>query len=206
MRNADDHHGADHPLDWDRVNAWTDDIAAGELSRIRSVFRGYGADVTDLTWSPPLSRLPPILDFLAGYWNALDRHGASGLPHLAQIDPFAMRPALGYVMLLDVVDGGRDFRYRLHGSTLAEISGFDMTGRMLSEFRASGYVAEFAVAADRAACRRRAPVYARRRPVGAERVMVWHRLCLPLVDDNDEVARLLIGTAPIDARGAVLRY
>lgn len=195
--------GANGSIDWNRIAEWTDDVAAGDLSRIHRVFDAHGATATELIWSPPVATLPPILDFLAGYWNGL----ANGnLPHRSQIDPFAMRPALGYVILLDVVDGGRDFRYRLYGSLLASISGFDMSGKLLSNFAASWYVTEFAIAVDRAVCRRRQAVYTRRQPVGAERVTAWHRICLPLVDDEGAVARLLVGTVPIDADGEVLRY
>jgi hypothetical protein len=62
------------------------------------------------------------------------------------------------------------------------------------------------LAVDRAVCRRRQPVYTRRKPVGAERVTAWHRICLPLANDGGEVVRLLVGTVPIDAEGEVLRY
>ena len=70
-------------------------------------------------------------------------------------------------MLLDLVEGGRDFRYRLYGSMIASISGFDMTGKLLSEHPASPYVAEFALASYRAAVQRREPVFRERHPVGA---------------------------------------
>lgn len=192
------------PLDWDRIADWAGDVASDDLTRIRNVFDSHGALAMALTWAPPVAALPPLLDDLARYWSSLAT-GAS-LPHMAQIDPFSMRSALGYVILLDVVEGGRDFRYRLYGSVVAAISGFDLTGRLLSEFPASRYVAEFAVAVDQAVCRRRRPVYTRRMPVGAERVTAWHRLCLPLVDDAGEVVRLLVGTVPITAAGDILRY
>lgn len=195
--------GVNEPLDWSRIADWTDDVAAGDLSRIHHVFASHGAAATEATWAPPAETLPPILDFLAGYWHGL---AGDGLPHMSQVDPFGMRPALGYVILLDVVDDGRDFRYRLYGSILAGISGFDMSGKLLSDFAASRYVTEFAIAVDRAVCRRRQPIYTRRKPVGAERVTAWHRICLPLVDDSGTIMRLLVGTVPIDADGAVLRY
>ncbi len=202
-----DDHAADRNLDWDRIATWTDDVAGGDLSRIHGVFAAHGAAAIEAIWTPLPETLPPVLDFLAGYWNGLSGAGpGGGLPHLSQVDPFAMRPALGYVALLDAVDGGRDFRYRLHGSLLAEISGFDMSGKLLSEFAASGYVTEFGIAVDRAVCRRRQPVYTRRQPLGAERVTAWHRICLPLAGDGAEVARLLVGAVPIDADGQVIRY
>lgn len=50
------------------------------------------------------------------------------MPLASEIDALEMRPALGYGMLVEPVDGGADFRDRLYGSNLAAVSGFDMTG------------------------------------------------------------------------------
>jgi len=108
-------------------------------------------------------------------------------------------------MLLDVVDAGRDFYYRLYGSVIASISGFDMTGKFLSTHRNSPYVTEFALAAYRAMLQRRAPIYTERSPVGATQTVCWQRLALPLVDDMGEIVRVLSGTVPINSRGLVIR-
>jgi hypothetical protein len=88
---------------------------------------------------------------------------------------------------------------------LASISGFDMTGRLMSELPASAYVAEFNLAVTRAAVQRREPVYTARRPLGTQETMVWERLALPLVDDDDDVARLLAATTPLGRDGQVIR-
>ena len=37
-------------------------------------------------------------------------------------------------MILDPVEGGQDFRYRLYGSEIARYCGFDMTTRLVSSF------------------------------------------------------------------------
>jgi hypothetical protein len=108
-------------------------------------------------------------------------------------------------MLLDLVEGGRDFRYRLYGSMIASISGFDMTGKLLSEHPASPYVTEFALASYRAAVQRREPVFSERHPVGAVQATRWQRVALPLIDDDGVVTRLLAGTAPIARDGRTLR-
>src|SRR3546814_11195528 len=75
-----------------------------------------------------------------------------------------MRAALGFVMLLESNDDGRDFRYRLYGSTIARISGFEMTGRLMSSHPASAYAVEFAIASTRACVRRRQPQFNHRHP------------------------------------------
>ena len=121
------------------------------------------------------------------------------------MSPLDLRPALGYVLLLDVVEGGRDFRYRLFGSTVVNVSGFDMTGKLLSEHPASTYVTELSLAVGRAAVRRRTPVYTLRHPVGAKETNAWERLVLPLVDEDDNVMRLMVVSTPLDEEGKLIR-
>jgi len=143
------------------------------------------------------------LRFLAQFWSALTRDGE--LPHHDKIDPLALQPALGYLMLLDVIEGGMDFRYRLYGSTIANISGFDLTGRLMSEHPASTYVVEFNLAVTRAALRRRTPLYTTRNPLGAQDTKTWPRLALPFSDRDGAVARFLVGTVAIGADGRLVR-
>jgi hypothetical protein len=191
-------------LDWRRADQWTVDILAGDLSAIEAVFVENGARPPSLAWNPWAGHVgAPVMRFLMDYWR--DHAPAGALPHLKQVDPVELRPALGYLMLLDAVDGGRDFRYRLYGSIVASVSGFDMTGKLLSEHPASPYVTEFAIASYRAALRRREPVYTERSPVGAVQAIRWQRIALPLVDDSGAVVRFLAGTAPINRDGQALR-
>jgi hypothetical protein len=143
------------------------------------------------------------MGFLAEHWRNIPRAGT--LPHVKQIDPIELRPALGYVMLMDAVDGGCDFRYRLYGSFIASVSGFDMTGKLLSDLPASAYVREFGIASYRAALQRREPVYTERSPVGAVQTTSWQRIALPLVGDSGAVVRFLVGTTPINRDGRALR-
>src|SRR3546814_12032099 len=87
-----------------------------------------------------------------------------------------MRAALGFVMLLESNDDGRDFRYRLYGSTIARISGFEMTGRLMSSHPASAYAVEFAIASTRACVRRRQPLFTARQPAAAARTRRWPQI------------------------------
>ncbi len=115
-----------------------------------------------------------------------------------------MKPALGYVMLVDLVRGGEDFRYRLYGSRVAAISGFDVTGRLVSEHPASAYIIEFTLALYRAALRRRLPVFSAHGPPATLHTAAWHRLVLPLADATGEVMRFLVGIVPIAYNGRPL--
>ena len=74
-----------------------------------------------------------ILRKIYRYWRGKCREGA--LPSRADLDPTEILPALlPHVFLVDVVDGGRDFRYRLVGTHIVESVGFEYTGRLVSEF------------------------------------------------------------------------
>lgn len=195
--------GDPRALDWERIEFWTAKVVEKDLLSIGDVFIAAGADLPEVVWSPKAHDLAaPPLSFLSGHWSSLSD---GGLPHIRQIDPLELRPALGYVMLLDAVDGGRDFRYRLYGSKIAQISNLDMTGRLLSEHPASTYVAEFGIAVYRAALIRRESIYTTRKPTMAEFTACWQRLAMPLVDDSGAVVRLLAATVAIGGDGVMIR-
>jgi hypothetical protein len=87
---------------------------------------------------PPLLRFEileapeaPALRELLAYWE-LKRAGRIA-PRRADIDPMDLSSHLPNLFMLDVLDGGVDFRYRMIGKTLIDVAGFDSTGMLLSE-------------------------------------------------------------------------
>ncbi|MBI3515875.1 MAG: PAS domain-containing protein, partial [Proteobacteria bacterium] len=154
-------------------------------------------------WEPASGQLAaPPLRFLLEHWLRLSQD--IGLPLARKIDPFELKPALGYIMLLEPVAGDRDFCYRLYGSRIADISGFDMTGKLLSEHPASTYATELGIAVYRAVVRRRRPLYTTRNPVGGKFARRWHRLILPFADASGSITRLLCGTVAIGVDGRLI--
>ena len=102
-------------LDRQRVERWTAAIGAGDEAAVRSDFAAIGARGPAIVWRPPVDRpSAPQLRFLLRYW--LDLRGLRAMPLASEIDALEMRPALGYIMLVEPEDRGRDFRYRLYGS------------------------------------------------------------------------------------------
>ena len=183
-------------VDWQIVGRWADEIARGELADIRGAFSAKGARGPDVVWQPAGDSLMlPQLRFLHGYWTELA--GTRSMPRASEIDPLGMRPALGYIMLIDPVPGGVDFRYRLYGSRIAAVSGFDVTGRRVSEHPASPYIIAFTLALYRAAVARAVPLFAEHGPPATLHTASWHRVILPLAGAAGEVARLLVGIVPI---------
>ena len=190
-------------LDRARITSWAAQIAADEFGTIEAVFYAHTRQRPTVVWAPSAEQInTPQLRFLHDYWSALAANGT--LPNRRKIDPLAMRPALGYVMLIDVVEGGLDFRYRLYGSIIARVSELDMTGRLMSAHPASAYVTEFALAVTRAAVQRRLPIYSERTPALAAKTVRWQRLALPLIDDAGEVTRFLAASVPIGRDGRVI--
>lgn len=71
----------------------------------------------------------PMLRRLYAYWD--DRRGMREFPSRTDIDPLDMSYALGYISLIDVLQEPLRFRYRVHGSLIAERVGIDLTGRFV---------------------------------------------------------------------------
>lgn len=194
-------------LDGHRIAAWAASLAAGEPHDLQETFITKGGAAPDIVWNPPVDRLgAPQLRFLLRYWT--DLAGARAMPGAKEIDALEMRPALGYINLLDVVEGGEDFRYRVFGSVIAAVAGYDMTGRLVSALKTAPYMAEFALANYRAVVQRGEPLLTEHRPPPSTMPTVtWHGLVLPLAGQDGAVARLLIGNVPFsrDGRPILLR-
>ncbi len=69
---------------------------------------------------------------LLAWWQALPRDDHP-IPDWDDVDPVSLLPWMGWISLYDVIDGGRDIRYRLVGSRITEQAGVDLTGRLVSQ-------------------------------------------------------------------------
>lgn len=78
---------------------------------------------------------PKIAEFGA-LWHA-KRRGAA-LPDRADFPVEELVPWLGNVIIMDVIDGGADFRYRLIGTTITRFLNRDYTGKTILESDYSG--------------------------------------------------------------------
>jgi hypothetical protein len=76
----------------------------------------------------------PLLAELVAYWDA--KRAGRMAPRRSDIDPAELKPHLTGLLMLDVLDGGADFRYRLIGTAIVQGSGRDSTGRRMSELYA----------------------------------------------------------------------
>jgi hypothetical protein len=131
----------------------------------------------------------PILGPALAYWER--KRGGHAMPTRAQIDPAEIAPLLRNLQLIDVVDGGRRFRYRLVGTAIVTAFGREYTGKWLDELFPSER-GKFAKEIYQLTCRERLPVFARSTYVTATgRELVANRLCMPLSPDGTSVTMIM---------------
>ncbi len=188
---------------WGRADRWIEDLLADRLDDIVDRFSRHGIAAPEIVWQPALDALPAEpLRVLMRHWASLA--AGPGAPQFGAIDPLLFKNALGYVNILEAIPGSTDCRYRLYGSIVASFSGFDMTGKRLSQHPASDYVVAFSLATTIACMRRGQPLLTQRQPAGAERTYRWPRLILPLADPDGSVSRVVVATVPLDAAGRMV--
>lgn len=176
----------------DRVTA---EIARGEDGTICALFEERGAPHPLILPNPTEADLKESrLVELYRYWRGLPR--IDGVPPADTVDPIEVAAALRIVMLLDVVDGGRDFRYLIYGQEVAERFGENMRGRLTSEMPIPPNVSALFVGGYRAVIQTRAMLLTEHTAPPTVSVTKWRRLILPLADENGAVNRILVGNQP----------
>jgi hypothetical protein len=118
------------------------------------------------------------------------------LPARGDLRPEELKPWLGNLIVLDVIDGGRDFRYRLFGTNVVRQAGFDMTGKLLSEYPIEDALPHF-FATHREVVRRAAPAFGEHDPRVAH-VRRRRRLILPFGEDGRTVDRTMTANYAIE--------
>ena len=190
--------------DWLRIERWHQDLLAGRLERIRAVFAANGLGGAELTRSPqPAMLLAPANRFLLEYW--LSERGADGsLPPVSAVDPVRLAPVLGRLLVVEPVDGGADFRYRLYGSVTAAFVNLEMTGKLLSNHPVGPEMVCFGIALYRALMDRPEPVLTVFTPVIANYAR-WERLVVPFIGKDGTVRRFVVGNIPFGPDGRELQ-
>lgn len=99
-------------------------------SRVEAVEDREPTYIDDWLTQRPLRRL-------LAHWQ--DRRGHSPWPSRTDIDPVDLKDLLGWLMLIE--REGDDFRYRLVGSKIVEITQLDATGQTLGALPEADYYA-----------------------------------------------------------------
>ena len=72
----------------------------------------------------------PKLADLREFWE--QKRAGLRMPARLSFDIFEFAPWMGHLTILDVVDNGADFYFRLHGTNIVELYGYEMTGKLVS--------------------------------------------------------------------------
>lgn len=137
--------------------------------------------------------LPEHREVLA-FWQGLPR--VEGVADVVKIDPQELRSVLGYLMLVDAGAGPNDYRYALYGSKIAEVAGFDITGKSVWDVATTSAIKILFVACYRAVRQLRRPLYTIHKAPPSITTSHWHRLILPL-GQGGKVKRFLVCNTPI---------
>ncbi len=84
----------------------------------------------------PLALNAPRLRQAYAYW--VSKAGNRLMPARRDLDPTEIPSLLPFIMLLDVISEPLDFRYRLVGTEVVNISHFNYTGKLFSELPGKG--------------------------------------------------------------------
>lgn len=134
----------------------------------------------------------PTLAFLRDYWEK--KRGTRRMPSRADIRPSELKEHLGWVIMVDVLPGAKDFRYRLIGTLVTEYFLNESTGKTVTEaFAKLGpAVIEGVQAVMRATVREKVPILTRGdEDTFAPGFEAFEALFLPLSDDGENVNVIL---------------
>lgn len=132
----------------------------------------------------------PRLQALYDFWD--EKRAGRVMPARADFDPLELKPWMGHLSLVETLDGGNDFLFRVHGTVLAwRLVGEDLTGRRLMELPYDWkevWREEY-----RRVVRTRAPYAVTRKASAMKDHVGIRKLILPLSDDGETVDMLLYG-------------
>ncbi len=143
-----------------------------------------------MTGFDPQAIRHPLLRRLYDHWNA--KRAGRELPARADFDPVELGWIVGNLLLLDVLRDPPGFRFRIHGTNLAERIGFDMTGKTMDDYPDPEY-AKVALRSFSTVVGTRLPLSRVTERAIEGRAYGYEALHLPLSSDGARVDMLLVG-------------
>lgn len=111
------------------------------------------------------------------------------MPCRSDIETPKLGPWLGRIHLLEVIDGGHDFKYLVFGTQIGQHFDLEMTGRFVSDWHEPIRSAGFATY--RRIVQERRPYLIRQNEPAKGRMLCNHRLILPFSQDGEAVDHIL---------------
>ena len=139
------------------------------------------------------------LSFLFAYWQQ-HTDPQTGRQTRAEFDMLTLLPAVGNIMILDVLRNGFDARYRLYGTGVAAHAGRDWTGETVSEMNrvTRSSLALMYRAIYLAAYRTRRPIHSLHRSPTWVSAKSWRRVVLPMTYEGDVCSQFIVGNIPVE--------
>ncbi len=131
-----------------------------------------------------------VLVFLKAYWD--QKRAGRAMPSRADIRPADMKEHLGWIVLLDALSDGSDFRYRTIGTRVTQYVLADATGKTIAEALAPPEAAQAMLEFHKKAAGARLPVRAHGPADWLGRAFFeFDGIFLPLSDDGVHVNMIL---------------
>jgi hypothetical protein len=135
----------------------------------------------------------PLLRRLLALWNA--KRGGRAMPVRADFDVLELKDWLGNLMIIEVLPGAVEFRYRLYGSVLASYYDRDLTGKLtevLPPESRDTVRREYA-----AVCAARQPMTVERKRSVKHSERMVAKLILPLAGPDGAVHMMMVASYPL---------
>lgn len=135
-------------------------------------------------------REDPILGPTLTYWT--QKRGSRSMPRKRDIDPIELPPKLlPNIQIIEVIDGGARFRYRLVGTASVDAFGSDYTGRYPDEMFSDDRL-NFIQSIYRTVYTTKAPLFSLNRYHTTKNIDLFaYRIYMPLSEDDIEVGHIL---------------
>ncbi len=141
--------------------------------------------------TPALLESAGMLGFFE-VWRRACRSRGRALPSRADIDILELGTYIGELSLLEVIEGGADFRYRVLSEGAAKLLGTDYTGKLLSETARDAERLARLAQRYRRVVETRVPWFSRTPAMPEMPVAYTTRLVLPLSEDGSEVSMIFV--------------
>lgn len=139
----------------------------------------------------------PKLIALHDHWQARMRENS--FPYRSDFNPFELRPFLGHLLILEIVDEFDESRYRLFGSILADYLQVDLTGKRLKDIslkQSRSIFLEY-----RNLLIENSPLAVFNQALVEGNLTRYEKLMLPLSSDEKPIAMILAAIYPIADAG-----
>lgn len=132
----------------------------------------------------------PILGPTLAYWT--QKRGSRSMPRKRDIDPVELPPKLlPNIQIIEVIDGGARFRYRLVGTASVDAFGSDYTGRYPDEMFSDDRL-NFIQSLYRTVYTTKTPLFSLNRYHTTKNIDLFaYRIYMPLSEDGIEVSNIL---------------